>query len=210
MQLTEKGDGYVLSMSKEKWGLVKNVQLNVFVKDDELDGYLDLGMDRQYAFDNDGDLKIEYDNSWLTLDGQVVAYYFLEYVEDGSNWAEAGRVPVMLNGDRYDLLIVFDNEIKGHENGYVAGAQRVYKESETLTVGKGLVQLQKGDKIDFLCDYYGADGSYNATYYLGEQLVFDGELTVGYMDIGDAACEFSYCLTDIYGNEFWTETLKYE
>ena len=210
MQLTEKGDGYVLSMSKEKWDLVKNVQLNVFVKDDELDGYLDLGMDRQYAFDNDGDLKIEYDNSWLTLDGQVVAYYFLEYVEDGSNWAEAGRVPVMLNGDRYDLLIVFDNEIKGHENGYVAGAQRVYKESETLTVGKGLVQLQKGDKIDFLCDYYGADGSYNATYYLGEQLVFDGELTVGYMDIGDAACEFSYCLTDIYGNEFWTETLKYE
>lgn len=210
LQLTEKGDGYVLSMSKEKWDLVKNVQLNVFVKDDELDGYLDLGMDRQYAFDNDGDLKIEYDNSWLTLDGQVVAYYFLEYVEDGSNWAEAGRVPVMLNGDRYDLLIVFDNEIKGHENGYVAGAQRVYKESETLTVGKGLVQLQKGDKIDFLCDYYGADGSYNATYYLGEQLVFDGELTVGYMDIGDAACEFSYCLTDIYGNEFWTETLKYE
>ena len=210
MQLTEKGDGYVLSMSGDKWDLVHSVQLNVFVKDEEKDGYLDLGMDRQFSFDNDGDLVIDYDNSWLTLDGHVVAYYFLEYVEDGKNWAEAGRVPVLLNGERYDLLIVFDNEIKGHEDGYVAGAQRVYSESETLTVGKGLVQLQKGDKIDFLCDYYGADGSYSATYYLGEQIAFDGELTVAYMDIGDSACEFSYCLTDLYGNEFWTETLNFD
>jgi len=210
LQLTEKGDGYVLSMSKDKWDLVKTVQLNVFVKDEELDGYLDLGMDDVYEFDADGDLQIDYDNTWLTLDGRVVAYYFLEHVEDGDNWATAGRVPVMLNGERYDLLIVFDNEISGHEDGYVAGAQRVYDESETLTVGKGLVQLNKGDRIDFLCDYYGADGSYSATYYLGEPLTFDGNLTVGYMDIGDAACEFSYCLTDLYGNEFWTESLKYE
>lgn len=210
LQLTEKGDGYVLSLSGDKWDLVRNVQLNVFVKDEQTDGYLDLGMDRQFAFDSDGDLVIDYDNRWLTLDGNAVAYYFLDYVEDGENWAEAGRVPVLLNGERYDLLIVFDNEIDGHEDGYVAGAQRVYDESETLTVGKGLVQLKKGDQIDFICDYYSADGSYQATYYLGNSVTFDGELAVAYMDIGDSACEFSYCLTDLYGNEFWTETLRFD
>ena len=211
LELTEKSEGeYVLSMSKDKWDLVKNVQINLFVKDDEIDGYLDLGMDDQYEFDADGDLKIEFDNTWLTINKQPVAYYFLEHVEDGKNWATAGRVPVMLNGERYDLLIVFDNEIAGHEDGYVAGAQRVYDETESITVAKGFVQLNKGDRIDFLCDYYGADGTYEATYYIGDPIVYNGKLTVGYMDIGGAACDVSYCLTDIYGNEFWTEALTFE
>ncbi len=116
----------------------------------------------------------------------------------------------MLNGERYDLLIVFDNEIAGHEDGYVAGAQRVYDETESITIAKGFVQLNKGDRIDFLCDYYGADGTYEATYYIGDPIVYNGKLTVGYMDIGGAACDVSYCLTDIYGNEFWTEALTFE
>ena len=211
LELTEKSEGeYVLSMSKDKWDLVKNVQINLFVKDEDKDGYLDLGMDDQYEFDADGDLKIEFDNTWLTINKQPVAYYFLEHVEDGKNWATAGRVPVMLNGERYDLLIVFDNEIAGHEDGYVAGAQRVYDETESITVAKGFVQLNKGDRIDFLCDYYGADGTYEATYYIGDPIVYNGKLTVGYMDIGGAACDVSYCLTDIYGNEFWTEALTFE
>ncbi len=209
--LKEKGDGeWVVSMSKEKWDLVKTVQINLFVKDEETDAYLDLGMDDQYSFDSEGCLKIEFDNSWLTINGQAVAYYFLESVEDGKNWATAGRVPVLLNGERYDLIVVFDNETAGHEGGYVAGAQRVYDESETITVAKGFVQLQKGDRIDFLCDYYGADGTYSATYYLGNPITYNGKLTVGYMDIGDAECDVCYCLTDIYGNEFWTETLTFE
>jgi hypothetical protein len=210
LALTEKSEGeYVLSMSKEKWDLVKNVQINLFVKDEELDGYLDLGMDDQYEFDANGDLMIAFDNTWLTINGQPVAYYFLEHVEDGSLWATAGRVPVLLNGERHDLLIVFDNEVKDHEGGYVAGAQRVYDESETTAVAKGFVQLNKGDKIDFLCDYYGADGSYSATYMIGEQITYNGKLTVGYMDIGGAECDVTYCLTDVYGNEFWTEALTF-
>ena len=210
LELTEKSEGeWVLSMRKDKWDLVKTVQINLFVKDDELDGYLDLGMDDQYEFDADGDLLISFDNTWLTIDGQPVAYYFLETVSDGSLWATAGRVPVLLNGERYDLLIVFDNEVAGHEGGYVTGAQRVYDESETTTVAKGFVQLNKGDKIDFLCDYYGADGTYSATYFIGRQITYNGNLTVGYMDIGGAECDVCYCLTDIYGNEFWTDALTF-
>ena len=30
------------------------------------------------------------------------------------------------------------------------------------------------------------------------------------MDLGDLECDVSYCLTDIYGNEFWTETLTFK
>ena len=207
MLLSEKDDGYVLSMSKDKWELVKHVQINVFQKDG--DGYIDLGMDDTYQFDNDGDLKIAFDNTWLSLDGQIVSYYFMGNAVDGANWATVGRVPAMINGERFDIIIVFDNETEEHEYGYVAGAQRVYDDSETETVAKGLVPLKKGDKIDFLCDYYGADGTYENSYYLGKRITFDGELTVGYKDLGDAVCDVTYCLTDLYNNEFWTEAIEF-
>lgn len=208
MALSEKGDGWVLSLDQKKWDLVENVQINLFIKDG--DGYIDLGMDDMHSFDDDGDLEISFDNTWLSLDGQVVAYYFMGHVEDGDNWATVGRVPALVNGERFDLIIVFDNETEENEYGYFAGAQRIYNDDETDTVAKGLVLLQKGDKIDFLCDYYGTDGSYQDSYYLGKRMTYDGSFTVGYIDLGDAECDVTYCLTDIYNNEFWTETLTFE
>ena len=215
MELTEKGDEYVLELSKEKWELVKSVRINVFAK--EGDHYVDLGMDNadvidandEGMLDADGDLRIKFDNSWMTVNKQPVAYYFMEAVEDGKNWAEVGYVPILLNGERYYMFIVFDNEIAGHEDGYVAGVQPVYDESETPTLSKGFIQLKAGDKIDFIFDCYSEDGTYESSYLYGKQITVKNTLTVGYMDIGGLECDVTYCLTDIYGNEFWTEALTF-
>ena len=215
MELTEKDDGWVLSLSKEKWELVKSVRINVFVK--EGDHYVDLGMDNadildvngEGMFDADGDLRIKFDNAWMTVNKQPVEYYFMEYVSDGDHWAEVGYVPILLNGERYYMFIVFDNEIEGHEDGYVAGVQPVYNESETPTLSKGFIQLNAGDRIDFIFDCYGADGTYENSYIYGKQIVVKNALTVAYMDLGSVECDVTYCLTDIYGNEFWTEALTF-
>ena len=208
LELTEKGDGYVLKMSDEKWALVESVQLNVFVKDTTGDGYFDLGMDNRYSIKN-GELSIEFDNTWLCLNGQVVPFYFIGRVEDGSNWADVGRVPVLINDVRYDLIIVFDNEKEENEYGYVAGAQRVYDNGETENVAKGFTPLKTGDKVDFICDYYSDGGDYQATYKIG-QLTVSGALEVGYIDLDDAECDVTYCLTDLYHNEFWTEAITFQ
>ncbi len=216
MELTEKGDEYVLELSKEKWELVKSVRINVFAQ--EGDHYVDLGMDNADVIDAsgakmldaDGDLRIKFDNTWLTVNGQPVAYYFMEHAEDGKNWAEVGYVPILLNGERYYMFIAFDSETEERKGGYVAGVQPVYDESEVPTLAKGFMRLNKGDKIDFIFDCYGANGSYQNTYKYGEQITVGNSLTVGYMDLGDLACDVTYCLTDIYGNEFWTEAITFE
>ncbi len=215
MQIEEKNDEWVLSLTKDQWSLVKNVRINVFAK--EGDHYVDLGMGNANMLDAngegmynaDGDLRIKFDNTWMTVNGQVVAYYFMEYVEDGKNWAEVGYVPILLNGERYYMFIVADNETEEHEYGYVAGVQPVYDESETPTLSKGFIALNKGDKIDFIFDCYSADGSYDASYLYGKQITVGSSLTVGYMDLGDLECDVNYCLTDMYGNEFWTETVTF-
>jgi hypothetical protein len=203
MKWTRNADGQpVLCLTEEQWGLVNDLQLNVWVDDGE--GYIDLGMDCAYEFTKDGDLLGLYHGTWLAIDEQVGAFYYEDSSFDGDSFLIRGRVPVLLNGQRAELLIVFDND---HPTGYVAGARTVYDKGETETVPKNEIALEAGDKIDFLCDYYTYDGDYDNTYMLGEQMTWTGNETVSDVDISDHSAAACYCLTDIYGQEYWTPTM---
>ncbi len=116
----------------------------------------------------------------------------------------SGRVPILLNGDRAELIIVFDSN---NENSYVAGVRRVYTGGETDTVAKAADALSDGDVIDFVCDYYSYNGEYLDSYKLGEQLVYHGELKISDVKIDGDKCSAMYMLTDIYGNEFFTPVI---
>ncbi|MBO6061175.1 MAG: peptidase C11 [Clostridia bacterium] len=207
MYLTEKNGGKVLSMSREKWELIDTVQLNVFLDDGQ--GYIDLGMDNVYEFDNDGDLKIDFDRTWMALDGQVVPYYMISEVHDGDDYVITGRVPAQVNGELVYIIIVFDNETEDNEYGRVVGYRSLYTNDETDTIARGLVQLKQGDKVRFICDYYTYDGDYQDTYFFGEEMTFDGEFEVSNVSVGTAKCVVTYCLTDMYENEFWTESVDF-
>ncbi|MBQ4313399.1 MAG: peptidase C11 [Clostridia bacterium] len=203
LTVTDKEGVSVLSLTDAEWDLVQNIQLNVFLDDGA--GYIDLGMDNVYEFDDDGDLVLGYDGTWLTINGHAISYYMISEDRDGDDYVITGYSPILLNGELMDLIIVFDNE---HEDGVIAGA-RIHYGSETDTVAKGLCEIKEGDVIDFLCDYYTYDGDYQNSYMLGDQLVVDGELTVSNMSVGDMPSLVTYCLTDMYGNELWTPAIEY-
>lgn len=203
---TAKGSTKVLKLTDAEWDLVQNVQLSVFLDDGE--GYIDLGRDNTYTWDDDSDLVMDYDRTWLSLNGQIVSYYFLSETRDDSagTYVIKGYVPALLNGERVKIMLQFDDE---NPDGVVLGAQLVYDETTTLTQAKGLVEIAAGDQLDFLCDYYGYDGSYADSYMLGESMRATGSWKIRNVDIGGDACKVSYCLTDIYGNDYWTESLEY-
>ncbi|MBR3383483.1 MAG: peptidase C11 [Clostridia bacterium] len=207
MLLTEKNGGRVLELTQDQWDMVGNVLLNVFLDDGE--GYIDLGMDNVYEFDNEGALKIDFDGTWMALDGQVVPYYFISENHDGDSYTITGRVPALLNGDRVDIIVVFDNETEENEYGYVAGARYVYDEGETDTLQRGLIALKDGDELTFLCDYYSYDQTYQASYTFGDKLVVSGDIEVSNVSLEGGKCLVTYCLTDMYANEFWTEALEF-
>ena len=193
------GDTYALALSEEQWSLVNDVELNVFLDDGE--GFIDLGLDNVFDFTDDGQLKGEYDGTWLAIDRQPVAYYHTGTVDDGENYTITGRVPVMINDERADLLLVFDNE---NPYGYIAGAVFTYDEGETETIGKAVTELQDGDKIDFLCDYYSYEGEYQNSYYLGDPWEFRSDAEISNVTIDADAALATYRFTDIYCQEYWT------
>ena len=198
---TKSGDINIMRLSEEQWNLVHDLQLNVFLDDGE--GYIDLGLDNVFEFTDDGALKGEFDGTWLAIDSQPVAYYYTDSVYDGDNYTITGRIPVLLNGVRANLIIVFDN---AHPYGYIAGARTDYIDGETETVAKGMTELAEGDVIDFVADYYSYDGTYQNSYMIGDQMIYNGNHEISNVTIDKSKSVASYMFTDIYNQEYWTPT----
>ena len=222
---------YGIHLTDEQWSLVENLELNVFLDDGA--GYLDLGLDNSFEINEYGVLIGEYDNSWIAVNGQIVAYYYMDMVDDGTNYSITGRVPVLLNGQRAELILVFDN---AHEDGYVAGVRNVYLDEENEgmnaktavgadnsevftfdidgqqeTVATDLKGIQAGDVIDFICDYYDYNAVYQDSYKIGQQITVGADgLTVSTMLLSDRDQKNAQPLfrfTDIYNQQYWTPVI---
>ena len=195
---------YTIDLPEEQWALVNSIDLNLFYDDGS--GYIDLGLDNMYSFE-DGKLLADTDKTWVSINGQPVAYYHTDTVEDGDDYVISGYVPALLNGSRVSLILNFTDE---HPEGQVIGATEAYVNGETDTVAKGEIEINDGDTLDFICDYYDYDGNYQESYMMGEQVKVKGDLTISDTDIGDGDVRLMYRFTDIYNEAYWTPfiTLK--
>lgn len=199
---TEENGQVLMDLPEEQWELVHDLELNVFMDDGE--GFIDLGLDNVFEFTEDGALVGEYDGTWLAIDDQPVAYYYEGTDTDGTNYTITGRVPVLVNGDRANLILVFDN---AHPHGYIAGARYDYVDGETETIAKGLTALAPGDTLDFLCDYYSYDGEYLDSYMLGDPMVYHEGMQISNVYLDAEALQACYRFTDIYNQQYWTPVL---
>lgn len=189
----------LLRLDAQQWDLVQQLDYHLFYDDGE--GYIDLGLDNVFEIDDTGALLGVNDGSWLAIDGQPVAYYHTATVEDGERYTITGRVPVMHNGQRAELLLCFD---EGHPEGYVSGITAVYADGETETVAKSGFGLQPGDTLEFLCDYYSYSGEYRDSYLLGEPLqVQSAQPAISNRPLSGKTRAF-YRFTDIYCQHYWT------
>ncbi|MBQ6165194.1 MAG: peptidase C11 [Clostridia bacterium] len=199
---TYEGGERVLKLSEQQWALVADLQLNVFLDDGS--GYIDLGLDNIFSWTDGGDLVGEYDGMWVALNNQPVAYYYTDCTDGNGETITNGRIPVLLNGDRAELLVRFDNN-----GGQLVGARLFYADGETDTVAKSLAELQEGDVIQPICDRYDYNGNYEDTYRLGGEIVCDGALAVTdvTLDPADGTPVAAYVLTDRFSMEHWTPAI---
>lgn len=199
---TDNSVNHTMHLSPEQWQQVQRLQLNMFYDDGE--GYIDLGLDDTCSFTPEGDLVGETDRTWLSINGQPVAYYNIGTFSDGDSYTTLGRVPCILNGETVNLMIVFDDE---HPEGFVAGARADYREGETDTLAKSMTGLKDGDEIRFLCDYYSYDEVFQDYYQLGSAMIVNGEPQISNTDVGEGGAMITYCFTDLYGQEYWTPAI---
>ena len=192
-------DGFpALRLNEAQWGLVQDLDQNLFYDDGE--GYIDLGLDNSFWIEEDCLVGVR-ENTALAINDQPVAYYRTSTVDDGTTYFITGRVPVLYNGVYSELLLEFSGE---RNIGHVVGVRTVYRDGETGTVAKNQYEIQAGDVIEFVCDYYSYDGDYQDSYLLGEPLTVGEEgLTVSDV-ILEGRTQVTYRFTDLFGQHHWT------
>ena len=193
----------MISLPESQWALVQSLHNNLFYDDGM--GYIDMGMDTVFDFDDHGNLLAPNELTWIAVNDQPVAYYHESTFDDGESYSILGRIPVLYNGDRAELVVEFTDS---DPYGSVIGVRRVYKDGETETVAKTMDAVQDGDVIDFVCDYYSYDGDYLDSYMLGDQLVVNGELRISDVYVDEEFSRMTYLFTDIYNQQYWSEPVK--
>ena len=193
---------YSMTLPDSQWDMIHQIDLNMFYDDGS--GYVDLGLDNLYSFDDNGALIADTDRTWLSINNQPVAYYHTDTVENGDDYTITGYIPAMLNGERVNLILVFDNQ---NPSGYIAGASTDYIHQETDTIPKNMTELQNGDTLDFLCDYYSYDGEYQDSYYLGDTVTVTDNMLISNTDVGEGNIRIMYKFTDMYNESYWSPAI---
>ena len=204
-------DGSVfLSLPEEQWTMVQELDMNLFYDDGE--GYVDLGLDNIFSFDEEGRLIPDTEGTWLSINEQPVAYTHTDTTDDGEHYSIQGTVPALLTrkdakeAEQVELVLIFNDE---NPKGFVAGARPVYDTSETETVARGLIELEDGMTLQFICDFYSYDGEYQDSYRLGAPITVDGELVISDTYLGGSGQDLLfYRFTDLYGQTYWSEPLS--
>jgi hypothetical protein len=206
--LTIRPDGKrVLSLTAEQWEIINAVELNVYVDDGE--GFIDLGLDDTFEYDGN-DLLLDFDGTWLTVNGHIAAYY--SDTKAGDEFS-TGHIPARLtrtaDGTTFTQLVYLEVAFDDEGNAEITGARPMFEEGSD-TVAKGGITIGKGDVLEFLCDYYSLDGSFDSTWTMGEPLKVGAEgLSLEYLALENTNISVTYRLTDIYGNHFWTPAWDY-
>ena len=191
-----------ITLDDDQWDLVTSLLMNVFY--DDGNGFIDLGLDTTYELSGNSLLR-EYDGTWLSIDRQPVAYYYLNSVDDGENYVIYGYVPAILNEEQVDLIVNFDSE---RPDGYIAGAVKRYSDSESDTQAKELIAIGRGDVIQFVCDYFDYDGNYRDTYKLGNPITLGDTVEIANTPIDQSRCRVTFRFTDIYQQNHWTPAIN--
>ncbi len=211
-------DGHrVMKLEPAQWEQVHSLQLNVFYNDGN--GFINLGLDNMYSFTKTGALYGEYDCTWVAIgaDGlvQPVMFNYQDALLDGDVLTTTGTVPVLLNGELANLLVVFEDNLKTGKNlsSYIAGVRFDYETPEGEDAIDGpeakTAELQVGDKLQFVADYYTKSGEFQDTYEIGDEITWSENVIVGYTDMGSLSEDLvaTYLFTDIYNSEYWTAPL---
>lgn len=204
LETTEVDGRCVLELSEEDWEIVNDAAMQMFAVYDGF--YVDMGLDDYCEFDDYGNLIVEYDQTWVALDGQVVPFFYESYTSDGDSFFTCGSVPCVYNGIDAEIVLVWDTE---HPSGYAAGVRPVYTDS---VAAKGLYDICDGDTFQVYYDIYDEDLNYVETMTLDDEIfTVQDSLEVGYADAAEQLGDtfIYYVLEDIYNNTYYTDSIAY-
>ena len=211
----ENGD-YVLRLTDEEYDNILDTELAVMLELE--DGtFLDLGSDNVITWDDDHNMIVSFDGTWISIDGIPIQFFpYFTQSDDAGNTIFSGYCYALLNGETPIQLELewepLTDELINSEEGYslkgfIKGYRPVYE--NTTAYGKGLMELKRDDTLTFLYDWYDEDWNYIDTDAFFDPITVTSqeELEVDYADLSGFTVHYWGVLYDVYQQMYETETV---
>ncbi len=197
-------DGYsVLDLGPSAYDILATVTYELYYYSIEDDIMLSLGSDNDMLGDwNSGVFRENFRGVWGSIDG---ALCYMEIVYEGDTYNEYS-VPIMLNGERYNLSVIYDYDA---EEYVIEGARK--PQNEGGAPDKNLRLLEVGDVIQTI--HYASPISDEEAPF--EEVVIDtvnvnANTSFYDTDLGDGTFLVMYAMTDSRGTIAYSVPVYYE
>ena len=211
--LTKQGKEYSIGLSDKDWETITGFEQGLRLKVGKR--YADLGSDNIFDIDKDGHYMIEFNDTWVAINGVLVALHpgTPKDVGDGKV-IYSGTVDATLNFmDPIKIYIewvdIGDQEGKGEVLGYLP-ADEDSDDIDENGMPRGIKQFKTSNVVTFLYDWYDSDGNYLSTAagHLPINIGTSG-LTVTQKDISSEEYYYYGLLRDVLNRTIKTEELHH-
>ena len=208
--LEETEYGWKIGLSEDIWNIIADAKQIVYQKTD--DGWKYLGQDVPGLRDEDDHPMISNDGYWIHVNNEVVCYEAeSSYKTEDGSVVYTGSTKAVLNGaDVIVIEIEWDpvtEESGGNVQGHILGYHTL---DDNSYMEKGLRELQYGESIQFLFDFYDDDGNLIKTEQDGRKIRITGQnfLTVSDRKLNECDVSYGIIMTDAFSRTFVTDMVQ--
>lgn len=193
-------DGFaVLQLDEETTDLLKGVYFQLAYMDEEEDMALLLGQDNDIVADWDkGCFTDNYRGVWGAIDDHLV---YMEVSEEAEDYT-AFSVPVLLNGEDYNLRVIYDYN---SEEFVILGARQEIDDNGMSD--KNLIQLKEGDEITTIHYIASVSGDDDFEAVPMETFTVTENTSFKETDLGDGCFIMMFELVDFKNNSAFSEAV---
>lgn len=193
----------VLTLGEKAADILSGIYIQLYYADPEQDTMILLGSDNDLIGDwETGVFKDNFRGVWGALEGYLV-YMELSYEGEGYNLY---NVPIMLNGEEYNLSVIYDYENAAYE---VQGARKAIDENGMAD--KNLRTLVEGDVITTI-HYFTplSDESAELIPVEADAITVGSEISFEEIELGDGMFIQMFEMRDMQGYVAYSDTVVFE
>lgn len=191
----------VLEVDQETLNVLKGVYFQLAWVNVEEDTVVMLGLDNNLESDwENGIFRDNFWGYWGSIDGHLV---HMEVSSEGDSYTTY-TVPILLNGEEYNLRVVYDYVKEDYE---ILGARKGIEDNGMAD--KNLIQLQPGDEITTLL--YTSSISGDDDFVQAPMVVFTVEEDTSFYDVdmGDGIFVMMFELRDNRNNVSYSQQVQF-
>lgn len=143
-------DGFSVAVSEELQSMIQGYEFNLYLYDEDLDTTISYGCDELAYFDGDGNLRADFDGSWIFLDGVPLACEITSATTSKVDYMSR----VEYNGDPAYLLFSYDRD---SEEFKIKGVRLIPEDLENdnyLISSINDMDIKPGDRITPVYEKY--------------------------------------------------------